>query len=92
MFSDDGPLFEVLIDYEACEPFTGADLPKRKQVQLVYETYRTRLQVLSWMPPTQAFLQAIKIDRFFPSAQAAFAVRPASIDALGKLLKSELVL
>ena len=92
MFSDGGPLFDVLIDYEAFEPFAGADLPTREQVQLVYETYRSRLHVLSWMPPTQAFLQAIKIDQFFPSAQAAFAVRPPSIDALGKLLKSELVL
>ena len=89
VFSDGGPLFDVLIDYEAFEPFTGADLPTREQVQLVYETYRSRLHVLSWMPPTQAFLQAIQIDQFFPSAQAAFAVRPASIDALRELLKSE---
>ena len=73
MFSDGGPLFDVLIDYEAFEPFTGADLPTREQVQLVYETYRSRLHILSWMPPTQAFLQAIQINQFFPSAQAAFA-------------------
>jgi hypothetical protein len=92
VFSDGGPLFEVLIDYEAFEPFTGADLPKRKQVQLVYETYRSRLHVLTWTPPTQPFLQAIEIDQFFPAAQAAFAVRPASIDALRKLLKSEFAL
>jgi hypothetical protein len=92
VFSDGGPLFDILIDYEAFEPFTGADLPTREQVQLVYETYRSRLHVLSWMPPTQAFLLAIQIDQFFPSAQAAIAVRPASIDALRKLLNSEFAL
>ena len=92
VFSEGGPLFDALIDYEAFEPFTGCDLPTREQVQLVYETYRSRLHILSWMPPTQAFLQAIQIDQFFPAGQAAFAVRPASIDALKKLLKSEFAL
>ena len=54
VFSDGGPLVDVFIDYEAFESFTGANLPTREQVQLVYETYRSRLQVLSWIPPTQA--------------------------------------
>ena len=40
VFSDGGSLLDVLIDYEAFEPFVGADLPTREQVQLVYETYR----------------------------------------------------
>ena len=39
------PLFDVFIDYQAFEPFTGADLPTREQVQLVYETCRSRLYV-----------------------------------------------
>ena len=89
IFSDGGPLFEALIDYQAYEPFTGANLPSREQVQLVYETYRSRLHILSWMPPTQAYLQAVQIDQFFPAGQAAFAVRPASIDVLQRLLKNE---
>jgi hypothetical protein len=92
IFSDGGPLFEALIDYQAYEPFTGANLPSREQVQLVYETYRSRLHILSWMPPTQAYLQAVQIDQFFPAGQAAFAVRPASIDVLQRLLKNEFVL
>ena len=29
VFADGGPLFDVLVDYEAFEPFTGADLPTR---------------------------------------------------------------
>ena len=85
-------MFVVFIDYEAFEPFTGADLPPREKVQLVYEIYHSRLQVLSWIPPTQAFLQAIQIDQFFPSAQAAFAVRTESIDTLRRLLESEFAL
>ena len=92
VFSDGGPLFDALIDYQAFEPFTGCDLPTLAQAQLVYETYRSRLHILSWMPPTQAFLQAVQIDQFFPVGQAASAVRPASIDALIKILKSEFAL
>jgi hypothetical protein len=92
VFSDGGPLFDALIDYQAFEPFTGCDLPTLEQAQLVYETYRSRLHILSWMPPTQAFLQAVQIDQFFPAGQAASGVRPASIDALTKILKSEFAL
>lgn len=92
VFSDGGPLFDASIDYQAFEPFTGCDLPTLEQAQLVYETYRSRLHILSWMPPTQAFLQAVQIDQFFPAGQAASAVRPASIDALTKILKSEFAL
>ena len=92
VFSDGGPLFDALIDYQAFEPFTGCDLPTLEQAQRVYETYRSRLHILSWMPPTQAFLQAVQIDQFFPAGQAASAVRPASIDALTKILKSEFAL
>ena len=87
VFAEGGPLFESLIDYQACEPFTGCDLPSREQVQLIYETYRSRLHILSWMPPTQAYKHAVEIDQFFPAGQAAFAIRPASIDALKHLLK-----
>lgn len=50
VFSDGGPLFDALIDYQAFEPFTGCDLPTLEQAQLVYETYRSRLHILSWMP------------------------------------------
>jgi hypothetical protein len=92
VFSDAGPLFDALIDYQAFKPFTGCDLPSLEQAQLVYETYRSRLHILSWMPPTQPFLQALQVDQFFPAGQAAFAVRPASIDALTKILKSEFAL
>ena len=92
VFAEGGPLFQSLIDYQACEPFTGCDLPSREQVQLIYETYRSRLHILSWMPPTQAYKHAVEIDQFFPVGQAAFAIRPASIDALKHLLKSEFVL
>ena len=92
VFAEGGPLFESLIDYQACEPFTGCDLPSREQVQLIYETYRARLYILSWMPPPQAYNQAVEIDQFFPVGQAAFAIRPASIDALKHLLKNEFVL
>lgn len=42
VFAEGGSLFESLIDYQACEPFTGCDLPSREQVQLIYETYRSR--------------------------------------------------
>ena len=92
VFAEGGPLFESLIDYQACEPFTGCDLPSREQVQLIYETYRSRLHILSWMPPTQAYKHAVEIDQFFPAGQAAFAIRPASIDALKHLLKNEFAL
>ena len=47
VFAEGGPLFESLIDYQACEPFTGCSLPSREQVQLIYETYRSRLYVVS---------------------------------------------
>jgi len=92
VFAEGGPLFESLIDYQACEPFTGCDLPSREQVQLIYETYRSRLHILSWMPPTQAYKHAVEIDQFFPAGQAAFTIRPASIDALKHLLKNEFAL
>lgn len=92
MFYNAEPQCGVFIDYQAFEPFTGAVLPTREQVQLVYETYRSRLHVLSWMPPTQAFLQAIQIGQVFPAAQADYAVRSPSIDALRKPLKSKFAL
>ncbi|MDC0882758.1 hypothetical protein OAP65_01590 [Litorivicinus sp.] len=44
------------------------------------------------MPPTQAYKHAVEIDQFFPTGQAAFAIRPASIDALKHLLKNEFAL
>ena len=92
VFAEGGSLFGSLIAYQACEPFTGCDLPSREQVQLIYETYRSRLHILSWMPPTQAYKHAVEIDQFFPAGQAAFAIRPASIDALKQLLKNEFAL
>ena len=92
VFAEGGPLFESLIDYQACEPFTGCNLPSREQVQLIYETYRSRLYIVSWMPPTQAYRHAVEIDQFFPAGKATFAIRPASFDALKHLLKSEFAL
>lgn len=89
VFSDGGPLLSALVPFSQDAPFSHLDLPSREQVQLVYETYRSRLQVISWMPPMQAYRQALLIDVLFPEGQAAFAVRPAALDALSQLLRRE---
>lgn len=89
VFSDGGPLLKALIPFSNEAPFSHLDLPSREQIQLVYETYRSRLQVISWMPPMQAYRQALLIDTLFPEGQAAFAVRPAALDALSQLLRRE---
>lgn len=89
VFSEGGPLLKALIPFAKDAPFSHLDLPSREQIQLVYETYRSRLQVISWMPPMQAYRQALLIDMLFPEGQAAFAVRPAALDALSQLLRRE---
>jgi hypothetical protein len=89
VFSDGGPLLTALIPFHSQAPFRGLNLPSREQVQLVYETYRSRLQVISWMPPMQAYRQALLSDQIFPQGLAAFAMRPPALDALSELLRNE---
>lgn len=89
VFSDGGPLLSSLIAFDQHCPFTDLDLPSREQVQLVYETYRSRLQVISWMPPMQAYARALLIDQIYPEACASAAVHPVCLDGLSQLLDSE---
>ena len=67
VFSDGGPLFDAFIDYEAFEPFTGADLPTRKLFQLVYETY----------PQGSMFLVGcLQLRRFYKQYKATNSFHP----------------
>jgi len=89
VFSDGGPLLSALIPFSREAPFTRLNLPSREQVQLVYEAYRSRLQVISWMPAMQAYRQTLLIDQIFPEGQASFALRPPALASLSQLLRNE---
>ena len=89
VFSEGGPLLSSFIAFDHSEPFSHLDLPSREQVQLVYETYRSRLQVISWMPPMQAYARALMIDQIYPEAAASQSLHPACLDGLTQLLGSE---
>jgi hypothetical protein len=89
VFSDGGPLISSFIAFDRAHPFSNLKLPHREQVQLVYETYRSRLQVISWMPPMQAYARALMIDHIYPEACASESIRPICLDGLSQLLDSE---
>ncbi len=89
VFSEGGALLSALIPFQHSTPFTGLKLPSREQVQLVYETYRSRLHIMSCLPPIQAYRLAILSDQVFPDGQAQHALRPVVSQALARLISRE---
>lgn len=89
VFEPGGALFAALIPFHQNAPFSGLDLPSREHVQLVYETYRSRLDSLSCLPPVQACRLALASDQIFPDGCAFKALRPVASAALERLLARE---
>ncbi|MGA1206201.1 MAG: hypothetical protein EBS77_00190 [Gammaproteobacteria bacterium] len=89
LFVAGSPLLTDLIHFDDRLPFTGMKTPSKEQIQLVYESYRSRLQSLALTPPLRAYRHALMADALFPEGHAAYLMRASVLDALIPLLTYE---
>lgn len=89
LFVDGSPLLTELIHFDDHLPFKGMQTPSKEQIQLVYESYRSRLQSLALTPPLRAYRHALTADALFPQGHAAYLMRASVLDALVQLLAHE---
>lgn len=89
LFVSGSPLLTELIEFDHHLPFLAMQHPTKEQIQLVYESYRSRLQSIALTPPLRAYRHALMADALFPEGHAAFLIRTAVLDALITLLGRE---
>lgn len=89
LFVAGSPLLTDLIDFDHHLPFLAMQTPTKEQIQLIYESYRSRLQSIALTPPLRAYRHALLADALFPHGHAAYLIRAAVLDAFIALLSKE---